>query len=83
MKNKELYTDNNPKTTIKVYFKNKEGAIKSIKKISHRSKTYQLQVLITLYYRAKYHPHQTKEMREAMSVFKKRMKEIKKTVNIK
>ena len=77
MKNKELYTDLNPEKTIKVYYKDKESAIKSIKKISRRSLTYQLRVLVTLYYRAKFHPHQTKEMRQAMKLFKERIKEIK------
>lgn len=78
MKNKELYTDNNPETTIKVYYKNAELAKKSINKIKKRSLSYQLRTLITLYYRANYHPNQTKEMRQAMILFKKRIKEIKK-----
>ena len=31
---------------------------------------YQKQVVNTMYNRAKYHPHQTDKMREAMKVFK-------------
>lgn len=77
MVNKELYTDLHPETTIKVYYKNKEVAKKSIKKIAHRSLSYQLRVLVTLYYRAKYHPNRTKDMLEAMQIFKKEIKKIK------
>ena len=75
--NMELYTDANPETTIKVGFKNKQSALDSINKINKKSKKYQVQVIITLYYRAKFHPHQTKEMRQAIKLFKERIKEIK------
>ena len=72
--NMELYTDTNPDETIKVGFKNKQAALESIDKIKKKTKPYQVKVIITLYYRAKFHPHQTKEMREAMKIFRKWLK---------
>ena len=69
--NMELYTDANPDETIKVGFKDKQAALDSIDKIKKKTKPYQVKVIITLYYRAKFHPHQTKEMRDAMKIFKK------------
>jgi len=69
--NMDLYTDNNPSTTIHVGFKNKKAALDSIKKIKHKSLDYQIKVIITLYYRAKYHPHQNTNMIQAMKIFKK------------
>ncbi len=73
--NMELYTDANPDETIKVGYKNKEAALESIKKISKKSKPYQIKVIITLYYRAKFHPSRTPDMESAMKVFKKWLKE--------
>jgi hypothetical protein len=72
--NMELYTDANPDNTIKVGFKNKLSALESIEKINKKTKPYQIKVIITLYYRAKFHPYQTKNMRDAMNVFKKWLK---------
>lgn len=69
--NMELYTDANPEDTIRVGFKDKQAALDSIEKIKKKSKGYQVKVIITLYYRAKFHPHQTHAMRDAMKVFKK------------
>lgn len=37
-------------------------------------KTYQKQVVITMYNRAKYHPHQTQTMLEAMKIYSQWMK---------
>lgn len=69
--NMVLYTDAHPETTIKVGFKNKQAALDSIKKIAHKQMDYQIKVIITLYYRAKFHPHQTANMKKAMGVFAK------------
>jgi hypothetical protein len=73
--NMELYTDANPDDTIKVGFKDKQAAIDSIEKIKKKTKPYQIKVIITLYYRAKFHPYQTKKMKDAMKVFRKWLKE--------
>jgi len=51
--------------------KNKEKAIDTLKIIKDRDIIYQKQVVNTMYNRAKYHPHQTENMREAMKVFEK------------
>ena len=69
--NMELYIDSNPNNTIKVGFKDKNTALESIEKIKKKPKGYQVKVIITLYYRAKFHPNQTKKMKEAMKIFKK------------
>lgn len=69
--NTSLYEDNHPETSTKgLGFKNKEKAIETLKIIKNRDLTYQKQVVNTMYNRAKYHPYQTKDMREAMKVFK-------------
>ena len=82
MVNKDLYNDKNPKTTTKgLGFKNKEKAIRTLNKIKKRSITYQKQVVITMYYRAKHHPHKNKDMEEAMKVFEKWMKKNKVLIN--
>jgi hypothetical protein len=69
--NYSLYSNDNPDKSEKVSFKNKEEAIKSIEKIKKKSHTYQVKVILTLYNRAKYHPHQTSDMRKAMLIFSK------------
>ena len=69
--NTSLYEDNHPETSTKgLGFKDKEKAIETLKIIKNRDLTYQKQVVNTMYNRAKYHPYQTKNMREAMKVFK-------------
>lgn len=70
--NKSLYEDKHPKTSLKgTGFKNKEKALDTIKLVKAKPKTYQFQVINTMYNRAKYHPHRTEDMLEAMKVFKK------------
>ena len=70
----DLYTDNNPQTTTKgLGFKNKQVALKTLQKIKNRKLIYQKQVVITMYHRAKYHPHRNKSMEEAMKVYMKWM----------
>jgi hypothetical protein len=69
--NKSLYEDNHPQTSTKgTGFKNKEKAVDTLKIIKNRDLVYQKQVVNTMYNRAKYHPHQTKEMKDAMKIFK-------------
>jgi len=71
-KHMSLFEDYHPNTTISgLGFKNSEKAIQSLQKIKQMPLSYQKAVINTLYYRAKYHPHQTKEMKEAMKIFKK------------
>lgn len=67
--NLSLYTDYNPETTTpNLGFKNKDKAMYTIEKIKNRSIKYQIGVLNTLIGRAKSHPYQTKEMRDAIKI---------------
>ena len=76
-----LYSDDNPKTTIKGFgYKNKEKAEETIKLVekTNRGINYKFQVINTMYYRAKHHKNKTKGMEEAMKVFKKWLDNYKK-----
>jgi hypothetical protein len=71
----QLY-DGNPRghpTTQGTGFASPNKARKTLKLIKGKPKTYQKQVITTMYYRAKYHPHQTRRMRNAMKVFKNKL----------
>ena len=69
--NKSLYEDNHPKTSTKgTGFKDKQKAIDTINIIKNNNITYQKQVINTMYNRAKYHPYQTEDMRDAMKIYK-------------
>jgi len=73
-----LYSNYNPKTTVEgLGFRNEEKALHTIKKIKNKDKDYQKRTLITLIYRAKYHPYQTKEMRKAIRILQKRLNILK------
>lgn len=73
--NKSLYEDKHPTTSTKgTGFKNKQKALDTLKIIKNRDIIYQKQVVLTMYNRAKYHPYQTKTMREAMKVFEEWLK---------
>lgn len=75
----ELYNDKNPGSTLEgTGYKDKETAKKTIKLIQKRSPIYQKAVVNTMYHRAKNHKNQTKEMKEAMSIFKKWLQKHKK-----
>ena len=68
--NKSLYEDTHPNSSTKgTGFKDKQKALDTLKIIKNRDLTYQKQIVITMYNRAKYHPHQTKEMKDAMKVY--------------
>lgn len=71
-KNISLYSDYHPKTSKKgMGFKNSNTAYNTINLIKNEPLSYQKQVILTMYYRAKHHPHQTNDMLKAMSIFKK------------
>jgi hypothetical protein len=59
-------------------FKDKKIVIETIKIIRYRSPTYQFNLINTMFNRAKYHPHQTSEMRDAMKIFAVWLKKYKK-----
>jgi len=70
--NKSLYEDKHPKSSTKgTGFKDKQKALETLKIIKNHDIIYQKQVVNTMYNRAKYHPHQTDGMREAMKIFNK------------
>lgn len=73
--NKSLYEDKHPKTSLKgTGFANKEKAVTTLELIKDYNLTYQKQVVLTMYNRAKFHPHQTNNMLEAMKVYRKWLK---------
>ena len=77
--NYSLYNDDHPKTSTKgTGFKDKQKALDTLKIIKDRDLTYKKLIVVTMYNRAKYHPHQTKEMRDAMKVFRNWLKKYKK-----
>jgi hypothetical protein len=68
--NLSLYADDHPETSTKgTGFKDKQKALDTLEIIKNRDLTYQKQVVLTMYNRAKHHPHQTETMKEAMEVF--------------
>jgi hypothetical protein len=70
--NTSLYEDNHSeRSTRGTGFINRQKALDTLKIIKDRDLTYQKQVVNTMYNRAKYHPHQTESIREAMKVFEK------------
>lgn len=81
--NKSLFANNkNPKRSLKgTGFANADIAKKSLLLIDYSNSVYKEQVLNTLYNRAKYHPHQKKEHRDAMKIFKKELEKNKKIKN--
>lgn len=79
-----LYTNNHPETTIHgLGFKDKDKANETIKILEEKVKSKKItkirmmQTINTLLNRAKYHPHQTKDMRDAIKIFEKWMKKYK------
>jgi len=73
--NKSLYEDKHPKTSLKgTGYANKEKAIKTLELIKNYNITYQKQVVLTMYNRAKFHKYQTDNMLEAMKIYKKWLK---------
>ena len=75
----DLYSNRHPNRTMKgTGFKDKKTAIDTIKIIRYRSLTYQYNVINTMFNRAKFHPHQTSEMRDAMKIFAGWLKKYKK-----
>lgn len=59
-------------------YKNENTARKTLKLIRHMPKNYQYQVITTMYYRAKHHKYQTKNMKKAMNVYKEKMEQMNK-----
>jgi hypothetical protein len=73
----QLYSPNkgNKKPKTETGFANASIARKTLKNIKQYDLNYQKQVVITMYNRAKYHPHHNQAMQTAMNVYKKWMKQ--------
>jgi len=71
--NNKLYNKNkNPSKSVKnTGFKNEDKALETLKIIENLDKIKQMQIVITMYYRAEYHPYKTNDMKKAQKVFKK------------
>jgi len=68
--NKSLYEDKHPESSKKgTGYKDKQKALDTLEIIKDRDIIYMKQVVNTMYNRAKHHPHQTKNMKQAMKVF--------------
>jgi len=74
-----LYSNGKKRSRTKTGYRNIKIAKETLKNIKKFDKAYQVQVVNTMYNRAKYHANQTSEMRDAMKVFKKWLKEYKKS----
>lgn len=75
-----LYADNPPGKKPRVPgtgYGTRKKAQKTIQLLKGKPLGLQKQIATTLYYRAKYHARQTKDMREAMKVFSKYLKTLK------
>ncbi len=78
--NLSLYSDYNPKTTLKgLGFKNKEKAIYTLEAIKRRDIKYQVNVVSTMLGRAKKHPNRTSNMDDAIIVFERWLLDHKKS----
>jgi len=75
----ELYSDIHPETTMRgTGFRDEKKAKETLKIIKYRSPNYQFDVINTMYNRAKYHPNQTKDMKNAMKIFEDWLNKYKK-----
>jgi len=75
----ELFNDNprgHPRLKTLGYG-TEEKAQNSVAKLKKYPTSYQHQAATTMYYRAKYHANQTKNMRKAMKVYSKFLKTLK------
>jgi hypothetical protein len=74
-----VFNDNPPnkKPKLKLGYGTANKARRSIKLLKKQPKLYQHQASTTLYYRAKYHKHQTKGMRNAIKILGKFRKTLK------
>ena len=68
--NFSLYEEYKPKSRVQgLGYKNKVKAEETLKKIKNMPLSYQKRTVITMKARAENHPHQTKEMKDAIKVF--------------
>ena len=76
--NLSLFSDYKPETTLKgLGFKDKAKALFTVSAIKKRPIKYQVNVISTMLGRAKNHPNKTKDMNDAIIIFKKWMESYK------
>ena len=68
--NKSLYSNGKNKPKIKSGYGSAEIARKTLKNIKGHSRSYKMQIVNTMYNRAKHHKYQTSGMKKAMKVYK-------------
>lgn len=79
-KRRGVFNDNPPgkRRKLRLGYGTAKRARNSIKKLRRQTnKQYKSQAAHTLYYRAKYHKHQTQGMREAMKIYRKFIRTLK------
>ena len=76
-----VFNDNPPnkKPRLRLGYGTANKARRSVKLLRKQPRQYQVQAAHTLYYRAKYHKHQTKGMKNAMRIYGKFLKTLKQT----
>jgi len=62
---------------VKLQYGTAAKARKSIRRLKSQPRQYQMQAAHTLYYRAKYHKHQTKGMRNAAKIYRRFIQTLK------
>lgn len=74
-----VFNDNPPdkRRRLRLGYGTGNKARASVKKLKKQPRQYQVQAAHTLYYRAKYHKHQTKGMKNAMKVYGKFLQTLK------
>lgn len=74
-----VFNDNpkGKKPRLRLGYGTANRARRSIKLLKKQPRQYQSQAAHTLYYRAKFHKHQTQDMRNAAKIYKKFLKTLK------
>lgn len=74
-----VFDDNPPgkKPKLRLGYGSANKARRSVKLLKKQPRQYQSQAAHTLYYRAKYHKHQTKGMKEAQKIYGKFIQTLK------
>lgn len=68
--NKSLYSNGKNKPRIKSGYGSPKIARKTLKNIKGHSRSYKMQIVNTMYNRAKHHKYQTSGMKKAMKIYK-------------
>lgn len=77
LKRLSLYSNynNNIETHSKFGYKDRQTALDTLRELNNYDYYYQWHIILSMYNRAKYHPHRTPEMEDAMYVYKQWLKD--------